>query len=153
MGYGFSTSPSIVTPSADSICRSMADALEDAGLEPKDVSLIMAHATGTRDGDTAEAEAICSVCRESIATASVVSTKAFTGHECWMSGVSQVVYALIQMQGGFIAPHPNLTVTDPAARDINIHTTLVEKVSHKAVLCNAFGFGGTNASLILTPGA
>jgi 3-oxoacyl-[acyl-carrier-protein] synthase-1 len=66
-----------------------------------------------------------------------------------MSGVSQVVYALIQMQGGFVAPHINLEQPEPAAARLNIPTKpTVTNIDH--VLCNAFGFGGTNSSIIIS---
>lgn len=67
-----------------------------------------------------------------------------------MSGVSQVVYTLIQMQERFIAPHINLTQPDKAAEQLRIPTTLIDNVTIRHALCNAFGFGGTNASLILS---
>ena len=155
-GYGFSTSPNIISPSADSIFRSMTNALKDANLTPADIDMIAAHATGTRDGDNAEAEAITSLSLFAPVPAGtpsrpyVVSTKCYTGHECWMSGVSQVVYTLIQMQERFIAPHINLTQPDKAAEQLRIPTTLVDNVTIRHALCNAFGFGGTNASLILS---
>lgn len=148
IGYGFSTSPNIVSPSVESIQCAMTNALDDARLSSNDIALVMAHATGTRDGDNAEAEAISVVWGD--ANPYIVSTKALTGHECWMSGVSQVVYAIIQMQNRFVAPHINLTQPDKAAASLNIPTTLVNDASLPAALCNAFGFGGTNASLVLT---
>ena len=123
---------------------------------PADIDMIAAHATGTRDGDNAEAEAITSLSLFAPVPAGtpagpyVVSTKCYTGHECWMSGVSQVVYTLIQMQERFIAPHINLTQPDKAAEQLRIPTTLVDNVTIRHALCNAFGFGGTNASLILS---
>lgn len=171
-GYGFATSRNIVTPTAEAYFRSMTEALSDAGsvcgyaiatnkatVTP---ALIMAHATATRDGDTAEAEAIASLRlfdapteKTTVPGASpfgpyVLSTKALTGHECWMSGVSQVVYAVLQMQGRFVAPNVNLRTPDPAARLLNLPTTIIEDVDLPVVLCNAFGFGGTCASLVLT---
>ena len=153
-GYGFCTSPDIVSPSADSIYRSMMNALMDADVSAEQLSMIMAHATSTQDGDRAEAEAIVKLLHEfsifgfNRSTPFVVSTKALTGHECWMSGVSQVVYALIQMRGGFCSPHINLEQPDPAAARLNI-PRVPTVTSHNYVLCNAFGFGGTNASVIL----
>lgn len=154
-GYGFSTSPDLVTPSADAIYQSMTAALSAATapsgspLGPG-ISAIMAHATSTPDGDRAEAEAIHRFCLEQgISHPFVISTKALTGHECWMSGVSQIVYALIQMQGGFIAPNINLRTIDPAAATLRIPTAPTV-TTLTTVLCNAFGFGGTNSSLVIS---
>lgn len=154
-GYGFSTSPDLVTPSADAIYQSMT-AAQSAATVPSGsplgpgISAIMAHATSTPDGDRAEAEAIHRFCLEQgISHPFVISTKALTGHECWMSGVSQIVYALIQMQGGFIAPNINLRTIDPAAATLRIPTAPTV-TTLTTVLCNAFGFGGTNSSLVIS---
>ena len=154
-GYGFSTSPDLVTPSADAIYQSMTAALSAATVPSGSplgpgISAIMAHATSTPDGDRAEAEAIHRFCLEQgISHPFVISTKALTGHECWMSGVSQIVYALIQMQGGFIAPNINLRTIDPAAATLRI-PTVPTVTTLTTVLCNAFGFGGTNSSLVIS---
>lgn len=165
-GYGFSTSPDLVTPSADAIYQSMTAALSAAtvpsgsplgpgsvcgdGIATPSLSAIMAHATSTPDGDRAEAEAIHRFCLDNgLSHPFVISTKALTGHECWMSGVSQIVYALIQMQGGFIAPNINLRTIDPAAATLRIPTAPTV-TTLTTVLCNAFGFGGTNSSLVIS---
>ena len=154
-GYGFSTSPDLVSPSADAIYQSMAAALSAATVPSGSplgpgISAIMAHATSTPDGDRAEAEAIHRFCLDNgLSHPFVISTKALTGHECWMSGVSQIVYALIQMQGGFIAPNINLRTIDPAAATLRI-PTVPTVTTLTTVLCNAFGFGGTNSSLVIS---
>ena len=154
-GYGFSTSPDLVSPSADAIYQSMTAALSAATVPSGSplgpgISAIMAHATSTPDGDCAEAEAIHRFCLDKgLSHPFVISTKALTGHECWMSGVSQIVYALIQMQGGFIAPNINLRTIDPAAATLRIPTAPTV-TTLTTVLCNAFGFGGTNSSLVIS---
>lgn len=154
-GYGFSTSPDLVSPSADAIYQSMTAALSAATVSSGSplgpgISAIMAHATSTSDGDRAEAEAIHRFCLDNgLSHPFVISTKALTGHECWMSGVSQIVYALIQMQGGFIAPNINLRTIDPAAATLRIPTAPTV-TTLTTVLCNAFGFGGTNSSLVIS---
>lgn len=154
-GYGFTTSPDLATPSADAIYHSMLAALSAATVPSGSplgpgISAIMAHATSTPDGDRAEAEAIHRFCLDKgLSHPFVISTKALTGHECWMSGVSQIVYALIQMQGGFIAPNINLRTIDPAAATLRI-PTVPTVTTLTTVLCNAFGFGGTNSSLVIS---
>lgn len=172
-GYGFTTSPDLATPSADAIYQSMTAALSAAtvpsgsplgsgsvcgdGIATPSLSAIMAHATSTPDGDRAEAEAIrrlFSVGSGYVAANGdnipfVISTKALTGHECWMSGVSQVVYALIQMQGGFVTPHINLQHPDEEAASLRIPTAPTI-APLQTILCNAFGFGGTNSTLLLS---
>lgn len=165
LGYGFSTSPSIATPNAESILASMTMALNNAErheyqvLPAFSLSMISAHATGTKDGDRAEAEAISTFITSSKrgyhesyvkdVAPWISSTKALTGHECWMSGVSQMVYTLIQMHNRFVAPNPNLTDPDDACSTLRIarETTPWHIASH--ALLNAFGFGGTNSSIVI----
>ena len=165
LGYGFSTSPSIATPNAESILASMTMALNNAErheyqvLPAFSLGMISAHATGTKDGDRAEAEAISTFITNSKrgyhepyvkdVAPWISSTKALTGHECWMSGVSQMVYTLIQMHNRFVAPNPNLTDPDDACSTLRIarETTPWYIASH--ALLNAFGFGGTNSSIVI----
>lgn len=165
LGYGFSTSPSIATPNAESILASMTMALNNAErheyqvLPAFSLGMISAHATGTKDGDRAEAEAISTFITNSKrgyhepyvkdVAPWISSTKALTGHECWMSGVSQMVYTLIQMHNRFVAPNPNLTDPDDACSTLRIarETTPWHIASH--ALLNAFGFGGTNSSIVI----
>jgi 3-oxoacyl-[acyl-carrier-protein] synthase-1 len=71
-----------------------------------------------------------------------------TGHELWMSGASEVVYTTIMARDGFIAPNINFKTPDKASAHLNIVTETLRCSPHN-VLCNAAGFGGTNASLIL----
>ena len=78
----------------------------------------------------------------------VSSTKSMTGHECWMAGASEIVYSILMMQGGFIAPNINFEHSDEYSEGLNI----VNKTTDKAlniVLSNSFGFGGTNSALII----
>lgn len=145
LGYGFSTSPNIVSPLADSILTSMRMAL---GNEIPQLTTIFPHATSTRDGDAAEAQAISALTTEMQCPPLTVPLKALTGHECWMSGVSTIVYAIIQQQSGFVTPHPNLTEKDSAASSLII-PTVSQDYNHALALCNSFGFGGTNASIYL----
>lgn len=147
LGYGFSTSPNIVSPSADSILAAMRMALDKDNPMPQ-LTTIFPHATSTRDGDAAEAQAISALTAEMKCPPLTVPLKALTGHECWMSGVSTIVYAIIQQQAGFVSPHPNLTEKDSAASSLVIPTK-AQDYNHDLVLCNSFGFGGTNASIYL----
>ena len=160
-GYGFSTSPDIVSPSPDSILASMYAALGSASIYPRDLTAIFAHATSTCAGDTSEANALTRLLyapaigcppAENVLTVPIIATKALTGHECWMSGVSQIVYALVQIHDGFLMGNPNLTTPDPAATYLYIpsEATTLAPSSPSHILCNAFGFGGTNSTLILS---
>ena len=71
-----------------------------------------------------------------------------TGHEMWMAGASEVIYSILMMQNGFIAPNLNLEEPDEAAAALNIPRERVD-VEFDTFLSNSFGFGGTNSTLII----
>lgn len=147
IGYGFSSNGShISNPTVEGPVRSLQIALQDAGLQPEDVSYINAHATSTQAGDASEAKAIDEVFGRS--RPFVSSTKSMTGHECWMAGASEVVYSMLMMQHGFIAPNINLENPDEDAAKLNIVDSTINK-DFNIFLSNSFGFGGTNSSLIV----
>ena len=127
--------------------RCMRMALDQAGIAPDEVSYINAHATGTEAGDHAEAMAIHTVFGERCPPVS--STKSLTGHECWMAGASEALYSILMMQGSFIAPNRNFENHDPRMPRLNIVPRPLEGVKLRYVLSNSFGFGGTNACLVL----
>jgi 3-oxoacyl-[acyl-carrier-protein] synthase-1 len=146
--YAFSSDGDhMTTGDGKGAARCMQQALDTAGLKPSDIDYINAHATGTEAGDAAEAAAINSVFGEN--GPPVSSTKSLTGHECWMAGASEALYSILMMQGGFIAPNQNFENHDPRIPRINIAPKPVEGVKLKHVLSNSFGFGGTNACLVL----
>ncbi len=147
LGYGFSSNGAhISNPTVDGPVRSLQIALQDAGLQPGDIEYINAHATSTAAGDASEAKAIHEVFGGS--RPYVSSTKSMTGHECWMAGASEIVYSMLMMQHGFIAPNINLDNPDEDAARLNIVTNTINK-NFNIFLSNSFGFGGTNSSLIV----
>jgi 3-oxoacyl-[acyl-carrier-protein] synthase-1 len=147
LGYGFSSNGAhISNPTVDGPVRSLQIALQDAGLQPGDIEYINAHATSTAAGDASEAKAIHEVFGAS--RPYVSSTKSMTGHECWMAGASEIVYSMLMMQHGFIAPNINLDNPDEDAARLNIVTSTINK-NFNIFLSNSFGFGGTNSSLIV----
>ncbi|PSL47596.1 3-oxoacyl-[acyl-carrier-protein] synthase I [Chitinophaga niastensis] len=147
LGYGFSSNGAhISNPTVDGPVRSLQIALQDAGLQPGDIEYINAHATSTAAGDASEARAIHEVF--GAAKPYVSSTKSMTGHECWMAGASEIVYSMLMMQNGFIAPNINLENPDDAAAKLNIVTNTINK-NFNIFLSNSFGFGGTNSSLVV----
>lgn len=144
-GYGFSTNgKAITTPDSYQEEVSMLNAIENAGLDEGMIDVVLAHATGTPMGDEAEAKAIeriFPICPN------VVATKGMTGHECWMAGVSQAVQATIMFTYGRLF---HAATTEENAFP---HLNLVMRpkwYSPHHILCNAFGFGGTNSSFIIS---
>lgn len=146
-GYGFSSNGGgISQPSDDGSVIAMERALQMAGLEAGDIDYINAHATSTRQGDMFEAMALDRMFRGRHALIS--STKGMTGHECWMAGASEIVYATLMMQHGFVAPNLNFENPDEYSEHLNIATQTVE-TEINVVLSNSFGFGGTNSALVI----
>lgn len=146
-GYGFSSNGDHISqPNAEGPKRSILMALEKAGLRPDEIDYINAHATSTPIGDENEATAILEVFGEK--KVPVTSTKSMTGHECWMAGASEIVYCVLMMQHGFIAPNINLEEPDAVASRLRIPVKAESARLHN-VLSNSFGFGGTNSTIII----
>lgn len=152
-GYGFSSDGQHLTqPNGSGAVRSMTHALKDAGLNASQVDYINAHATGTPLGDGVEGKAILEVFAAHSWGASssppVSSTKSLTGHECWMAGASELGYTILMMRDGFIAGNRNLENLDADLEGLQVLRRSREQHIDIA-LSNSFGFGGTNASIVL----
>jgi len=147
VGYGFSSNGDHITvPNVEGPAASLAMSLKQAGLMAKDIDYINAHATSTPVGDKMEAQAISTVFGDK--TPWVSSTKGMTGHEMWMGGASEIVYSLLMMHDGFIAPNLNFENPDEFSAKLKIaNKTIHQKID--IFLSNSFGFGGTNSSLIV----
>ena len=147
-GYGFSSNGTAVIsqPSDEGSVKAMERAMQDAGITPDDVDYINAHATSTHQGDMFEAIALDRLFHGKKALIS--STKSMTGHECWMAGASEIVYSIIMMQNGFVAPNINLENPDEYSAKLNLAKETVE-TNIDVVLSNSFGFGGTNSALVI----
>ena len=146
-GYGFSSGigKTLSEPNQKGSETAMNNALKDAGLKPEKIDYINAHATSTIIGDLAEAVAINRVFG---ARTPVSSTKSMTGHECWMSGASEVVYTILMAQHQFMAPNINFTALDDDCPPIEVVSeTRDADISY--AMSNSFGFGGTNAAVVL----
>jgi 3-oxoacyl-[acyl-carrier-protein] synthase-1 len=147
IGYGFSSNGAhISNPTVDGPVRALRMALLDAGIDPKMVDYINAHATSTPAGDASEAQSIVEVFGD--AKTPVSSTKSMTGHECWMAGASEIVYSMLMMRNSFMAPNINFENPDEFSAKLNIVKTATEK-DINVFLSNSFGFGGTNSSLVV----
>ncbi|MBX9929293.1 MAG: beta-ketoacyl-ACP synthase II [Gemmatimonadaceae bacterium] len=149
-GYGSSadafhlTSPA---PEHDGAQRCMRAALADAALAPSDIDYINAHATGTPQGDIAEATAIRAVFGAHAERIPVSASKSMIGHLTGAAGAAEAALAILSMTHGRLPPTINLTSQDPAVALDCVPN--VPRTAHPcAVLTNSFGFGGTNASLV-----
>lgn len=147
-GYGFSSNGDhISVPNVAGPQRSLERCLQNANLKASDIDYINAHATSTPVGDLNEAQAIHNVFGSS--KPYVSSTKSMTGHEMWMGGASEVIYSILMMHNGYIAPNINFENPDEFSAKLNIADKTI-KTGINTVLSNSFGFGGTNSTLILS---
>ncbi|NHF71776.1 beta-ketoacyl-ACP synthase I [Paracoccus xiamenensis] len=148
-GYGATSDGyDMVAPSGEGGERSMRVALATLP-EGRKVSYINSHGTSTPVGDVGEIKAIRRVFGEG-STPPVSSTKSLTGHSLGATGVHEAIYSLLMMQNGFIAASANVTELDPELKPEEIALQRVDNVDFDSVLSNSFGFGGTNATLLMS---
>ena len=144
IGFGAtSDGADMVAPSGDGAIACMRQAI--AGLDAP-IDYINTHGTSTPVGDVPELRAIRAVFGEAIPPFS--STKSLTGHSLGATGVQEAIYCLLMLQQGFIAGSVNVETLEPAAEWMPLVRETVDKPIRTA-LSNSFGFGGTNASLVL----
>ncbi|MDB6176095.1 beta-ketoacyl-ACP synthase I [Paracoccus sp. Z330] len=148
-GYGATSDGyDMVAPSGEGGERSMRLAV-DTLPDGRKVSYINAHGTSTPVGDIGEIKAIRRIFGEG-ATPPVSSTKSLTGHSLGATGVHEAIYSLLMLQNDFIAASANVETLDPEINAGEIATTRVDNAGLDSVLSNSFGFGGTNASLLMS---
>ena len=135
-------------PEGEGAARCMRLALKDAGLAPTDVDYINAHGTSTEYNDANETMAIKKVFGEQAAKLAVSSTKSMTGHLLGAAGAVEGVFSALSLHHGLIPPTINYDNPDPQC-DLDYVPNEARKVDLKVVLSNSFGFGGTNACVIL----
>ena len=138
----------MVAPSGEGGERAMRLAISTLP-EGRHVDYINSHGTSTVVGDVTEMEAIRRVFGKG-QTPPVSSTKSLTGHSLGATGVHEAIYSLLMMNGDFIAASANVTTLDPALDPSEIVTKLRTGVKLDSVLSNSFGFGGTNATLVMS---
>ena len=152
VGYGLSADAyhvSAPSDDGDGAARAMKMALKKAGLAPKDVGYINAHATSTPLGDRSETNAIKSVFGPAAYDVAVSSTKSMTGHLLGAAGVVEAIVCIKAIQDGVLPPTINLDNPDPAC-DLDYVPNKARKRQVEFAMSNSFGFGGHNSSLILT---
>ena len=132
------------SPDGEGAFRAMKEALELGGLQPADIDYINAHGTGTPNNDVSESQAMLRLFGQ---VPPVSSTKPFTGHTTSASGSIEAVFCILALQYGFLPV--NLNWSQPMDNGI-VPVAKPEKKKLKHVLCNAFGFGGNDSSLLIS---
>lgn len=148
VGYGASSDGAeMVAPSGEGAVRCMQQALDQAGLTT--VDYINSHGTSTPLGDITELKAIATLFGDDLSKVPAISsTKSMTGHSLGAVGAQELIYCLLMLQEGFIAPSINIEALDAAAEGFDI-VTKKRDVNLDTLMSNSFGFGGTNATLII----
>ncbi len=149
-GYGLSGDAYHITapaPNGEGGKRAMMAALKDAGLTPADVDYVNAHGTSTGLGDVGELAAV----QELFAGTGVCmsSTKSVTGHLLGAAGAVEAIFSILAMRDGIVPPTINLDDPEDAVGDFNLVPHTAQKREVNVAVSNSFGFGGTNASLVL----
>ncbi|CAB5557570.1 beta-ketoacyl-ACP synthase I [Providencia hangzhouensis] len=144
VGYGAtSDGADMVAPSGEGAVRCMQMAMQ--GIDK--IDYINTHGTSTPVGDTKELEAIQEVFGSN--SPAISATKAMSGHSLGAAGVHEAIYSLLMLEHGFIAPSINVENLDEKAAGLNIVTKPTEQAL-ETVMSNSFGFGGTNATLVMS---
>jgi 3-oxoacyl-[acyl-carrier-protein] synthase II len=148
VGYGATADAHHVTapsPDGSGAIRSMHQSLEQAGMEPVDVTYVNAHGTSTQVGDVAETRAIKAVFGEDLPLVS--STKSMTGHLLGGAGALEAALTLMALENELLPPTINLENADPEC-DLDYIPNEPRATATEAAMSNSFGFGGHNATLV-----
>jgi 3-oxoacyl-[acyl-carrier-protein] synthase I len=146
-GYGATSDGyDMVAPSGEGAVRCMRQALQGVKVP---VDYINPHATSTPVGDLKEIEAIREVFGNGEKCPPISATKSLTGHSLGATGVQEAIYSLLMLNNGFICESANIEEIDPAFADMPIVRKRVDNVQLRSVLSNSFGFGGTNATILM----
>jgi 3-oxoacyl-[acyl-carrier-protein] synthase-1 len=138
----------MVAPSGEGAARCMRLAMQ--GVDGKGVGkidYINPHGTATPVGDQKEIDAIREVFGKDMPAIS--STKSLTGHSLGAAGVQEAIYSLLMLNNGFVCESANIEQLDPEFADVPIARKRLDDVSLNCVMSNSFGFGGTNATLVM----
>ena len=134
------------SPEGEGAYLAMQQALKVAGLEPADIGYVNAHGTGTPNNDASESRALQRLFGAQLPPVS--STKGFTGHTTSASGSIEAVFCILALQEGFLPGNPGFTT--PFEGGIVPQREAAPAPGLQHVLCNAFGFGGNDSSLLIS---
>ena len=144
VGYGATSDGyDMVAPSGEGAVRCMQMAMQNVDT---DIDYLNTHGTSTPVGDVQELKAIQEVFGEK--SPAISATKAMTGHALGAAGVNEAIYSILMMENDFIAPSINVETLDEAAAGLDIVTETREQTIN-TIMSNSFGFGGTNATLVM----
>jgi len=124
-------------------------ALRKAGMSPSDIDYINAHGTSTPLGDELELGAVRRLFGDAIKTVSMSSTKSAIGHLLGGAGAVESIFCILAMRDQIAPPTLNLDNPSPGCEGVDLVPHKAKQRPIKAVLNNSFGFGGTNASLVM----
>jgi 3-oxoacyl-[acyl-carrier-protein] synthase II len=151
IGYGLSGDAHHVTaphPEGSGAYRAMEMALKRAGMQPSDIDYINAHGTSTM-ADTIELGSVRRLFGDAISTVSMSSTKSAIGHLLGGAGAVEAIFCILAIRDQIVPPTLNLDNPDEGCEGVDLVPHVAKKRRVKAVLNNSFGFGGTNASLVM----
>ncbi len=152
VGYGLSGDAYHVTaphPEGSGAFRSMQMALKKAGMAPSDIDYINAHGTSTPMGDELELGAVRRLFGEAISTVSMSSTKSAIGHLLGGAGAVESIFCMLALRDQIVPPTLNLDNPSESCEGVDLVPWKAKERKVEAVLNNSFGFGGTNASLVM----
>ncbi|RMF12191.1 MAG: beta-ketoacyl-[acyl-carrier-protein] synthase II [Alphaproteobacteria bacterium] len=152
-GYGLSGDAYHITAPAEDGnggYRAMKGAFKWAKIDPSDIDYINAHGTSTPLGDEIEAGAVKRLFGNAIETVSMSSTKSAIGHLLGAAGSTEAIFCILAIRDGIVPPTLNLHNPSDGCGDIDLVPLKAKERKVRAALSNSFGFGGTNASLIMT---
>jgi 3-oxoacyl-[acyl-carrier-protein] synthase II len=150
IGYGSAGDAYHLTapcPDGAGAARCMQSALNDAGLSADAIEHINAHATSTPAGDVAETNAIKSVFKARADSIAISATKSMTGHLLGAAGAVEAIFTILALRDSIVPPTINYEHPDPEC-DLDYVPNEARQMPIHTAMCNAFGFGGTNSSLI-----
>jgi 3-oxoacyl-[acyl-carrier-protein] synthase II len=151
-GYGMSGDAHHITAPAedgDGGFRAMQAALKRAALMPEQIDYVNAHGTSTPLGDLIEAGAVSRLLGDAVKTVSMSSTKSATGHLLGAAGAIEAIYSIKAVQTGEVPPTLNLNDPEDAVAGFDLVPLEAKQRRVRNAMSNSFGFGGTNASLIV----
>ena len=152
LGYGLSGDAYHVTaphPEGSGAFRSMEMALRKAGMTPADIDYINAHGTSTPLGDELELGAVRRLFGDAIQNVSMSSTKSAIGHLLGGAGAVESIFCILALRDQIVPPTLNLDNPSESCQGVDLVPYTAKKREVRAVLNNSFGFGGTNASLVM----